>query len=403
MDRLTGPGWAGLYVVVAVCVLLFVPLGLGALGGRAERVHRLRALVVRWWPVVAVPAVVAMVLPRGWAAGLLCVPYLVGCCVVPLVVWRDRLVAFAAACLPVAAAGLAAERAGYALLGFPPGILGLTAAHFHVAGFGAMVLLALTDERKVLAPAGVGLVGVGFLVGGQTGDLIELLGAALLSSGLWLAIASRTGKAFRFLLALSIVTMGLALLYASGQVVDLPHLNLTWMVLTHGVLNAAAVLTALFVAYAERAQTHVWTHRIGAGRERFELASQALLAWEMHRRSWAWVEPGTPPAFEGQHMRSDLGFGRFRVPEPCEVLDVVRAENRTSLHYLALPGHTFEGDERFTVLLGADDSVHFQVRVTAKPARLISRLAGPLVPVAQWIFIARCARALAHADRLPVR
>ncbi|MDY7087880.1 MAG: hypothetical protein SYR96_22585, partial [Actinomycetota bacterium] len=67
MDRLSGAGWAGLYAVVAVCVLLFVPLGLGALG------HRTR--LVRWWPAVAVPAVVAMTLPRGWVAGLLCLPY----------------------------------------------------------------------------------------------------------------------------------------------------------------------------------------------------------------------------------------------------------------------------------------------------------------------------------------
>ncbi|TDO37225.1 YndJ family transporter [Paractinoplanes brasiliensis] len=167
MDRLSGAGWAGLYAVVAVCVLLFVPLGLGALG------HRTR--LVRWWPAVAVPAVVAMTLPRGWVAGLLCLPYLVACSAVPVLLRRDWLVAFAAACLPVAAAGLAAERAGYALLGFPPGILGLTAAHFHVAGFGAMLLLALTGEHRLLAPAGVAVVGLGFVVGGTTGDLIELL------------------------------------------------------------------------------------------------------------------------------------------------------------------------------------------------------------------------------------
>jgi hypothetical protein len=250
MDRLTGSGWAGLHVVVAVCVLLFVPLGLGALG-KGRR-------LVRWWPAVAVPAVAALVLPRGLLAGLLCVPYLAACLAVPAVLRRDRLTAFAGACLPVAAAGLVAERAGYALLGYPLGVLGLTAAHFHVAGFGALLLLSLMPARnrnaRLLAPAGVAVVGLGFLVGRtplgeDVGDLIELLGAGLLSAGLWLAIATRSGRAARLLLALSIVTMGLALLYAAGQVVDVPHLGLTWMVLTHGVLNAAAVLTALVVAY----------------------------------------------------------------------------------------------------------------------------------------------------------
>ena len=385
MDQLSGTGWVGLHVVVAMCVLVFVPLGLGALGKSA-----------RWWPLVSFPAVVSLVVPSGWVAGLLCVPYLIGCLVVPVLLRRDKLLAFAAACLPVAAAGLLAERAGYALLGFPPGVLGLTAAHFHVAGFGAMLLLALqTDVNRYLAPAGVAIVGLGFVVGGETGDLIELLGAGVLSAGLWLAIASRTGRASRLLLGLSLLTMGLALLYASGQVADIPHLNLTWMVLTHGVLNAAAVLTALLVAWSAHFREHTWTHRIGVGRERFEAASQALLTWEMHRRAHAWVAPGTPPAFVGQHMRSDLGFGRLRVAEPCEVTELVQDNDRTVMHYRALPGHTFEGDERFTVSL-TDDIVQFEVTVRSKPVLMIARLAGPLVPVAQWLFITLCARALAR-------
>jgi hypothetical protein len=241
-------------VAVAVCVLLFVPLGLGALG-RSRR-------LVRWWPVVALPAVVALVLPRGLLAGLLCVPYLAACLAVQVVLRRDRLAAFAAGCLPVAAAGLVAERSGYALLGFPAGVLGLTAAHFHVAGFGALLLLSLSVRAPVprtLAPAGVAVVGLGFLIGrtplGEgAGDLIELIGAGLLSAGLWLAIATRSGRAARLLLALSVVTMALALLYAAGQVAEVPHLNLTWMVLTHGLLNTAAVLTALGVAWAGRQQ-----------------------------------------------------------------------------------------------------------------------------------------------------
>ncbi len=399
MDRLSGSGWTGLHVVVAVCVLLFVPLGLGALGrGRS---------LTRWWPVLAVPAVVALALPRGAVAGLLGVPYLIGCLAVPVVLRRERLVAFAAACLPVAAAGLVAERAGVALLGFPAGVLGLTAAHFHVAGFGALLLLSLAGRRgRRLAPAGVALVGAGFLIGRtplgpEAGDLIELLGAGLLTAGLWLAIAAHAGRAARLLLALSVVTMSLAVLYAAGQAAGLPHLGLTWMVLTHGVLNAAAVLTALVVAWARREQpwsAHCWSHRVGTGRDRFEAASQALLTWQMHRAAGAWVEPETPPAEVGLHMLSRLGFGRLRVSEPCEVTEVIREPGRTSMHYLALPGHTFEGDERFTVLLEPDGTVGFEVAVRSRPALLIARLAGPVVPAVQWLFIARCAAALRRAS-----
>jgi uncharacterized protein (UPF0548 family) len=423
MDRLTGTGWVGLHLVVAVCVLLFVPLGLGAIG-RGRR-------LVRWWPVVAVPAVLALLLPRGLLAGLLCVPYLLACLAVPAVLRRDRLAAFAAACLPVAAAGLMAERAGYALLGYPMGVLGLTAAHFHVAGFGALLLLSLVQHRpaqplspaqflspaqprtpfgllavaRLLAPAGVAIVGLGFLagrtpLGEEVGDLIELFGAGLLSAGLWLALATRAGRAARVLFALSLVTMTLAVLYAAGQVFEIPHLGLTWMVLTHGVLNAAAVLTALVMVWAGREQpwsAHRWSHRIGTGPERFEAASAALLGWHMHRAAGAWVTPDTPPASAGQHMLSRIGAGRLRVPEPCEVTDVVREPNRTVLHYRALPGHTFEGDESFTVRLGADGTVRFEVAVRSRPAILLARLAGPVIPAVQWLFIARCAAVLRHA------
>src|SRR4051794_29960667 len=222
MDRLSGPGWIGLHLVVAVCVLLIVPLGLGVLG-RGRR-------LVRCWPAAAIPAVLALLLPRGAPAAVLCLPYLTACLAVPVVLRRERPAAFAAACLPVAALGLLAERAGVEALGFPLGVLGLTAAHFHVAGFGALLLLSLIDGRhraaRLLAPAGVALVGLGFLVGrtplGEpAGDLVELVGAGLLSAGLWLAVATRRGRGARLLLGLSVLTMALALLYAAGQLVGI--------------------------------------------------------------------------------------------------------------------------------------------------------------------------------------
>jgi uncharacterized protein (UPF0548 family) len=165
----------------------------------------------------------------------------------------------------------------------------------------------------------------------------------------------------------------------------------------------AGVATALVTYWAVRRQPwseHRWSHRVGRGQERFEAASRSLLTWEMHRRSGAWVDPGTPPAVVGQRMLSRLGVGPLRTPEPCEVLDVVREENVTSLHYLALPGHTFDGDERFTVRMSADRTVTFDVAVRSRPVLLLARLAGPFVASVQWLFIARCASALRRAPRL---
>jgi uncharacterized protein (UPF0548 family) len=49
------------------------------------------------------------------------------------------------------------------------------------------------------------------------------------------------------------------------------------------------------------------------------------------------------------------------------------------------------------VLLAPDGAVRFEVTVRSQPVLLVARLAGPLVPVAQWLFIARCASALRTA------
>jgi uncharacterized protein (UPF0548 family) len=164
----------------------------------------------------------------------------------------------------------------------------------------------------------------------------------------------------------------------------------------------AAALSAVVVGRAAREQrwsTRHWTHHLGTGRERFEAASAALLTWEMHRRSGAWVRHETPPAVAGQRMLSELGIRPFRLPEPCEVLAVVQNPDRTVMHYRALPGHAFEGDERFSVRLDPDEKVTFEVTVRSRPALLLPRLAGPFVPSIQWLFIARCAAVLRRAAR----
>src|SRR3954466_6994021 len=157
------------------------------------------------------------------------------------------------------------------------------------------------------------------------------------------------------------------------------------------VVVAAGLVSALVNLSVRREQpwsAHRWSHHVGQGQEQFDAASHALLTWEMHRRSGAWVQPDTPPAAVGLHMRSSLGFGPFRTPEPCEVLDVVRERRLTTMHYRALPGHTFEGDERFTIRMADDRAVTFEVTVRSRPSLLIARLAGPMVTPVQWLFIA---------------
>lgn len=400
-------------LVNAVAMLVIAPLGLRLLG-----LPQLRTLAT-WWPLPAGAAAAALLLPAGWPAGLLSVPYLLATLAAVILGGREpwlRLVPLAA--LPVAAIALVANRGGLRLFGFEPGVLALTVAHFHVAGFGALLLLVLlasaepsrsTRLASVAAPLGVSLVGVGFLfgrvAGERAGDGVELAGAAVLTAALWLALAARParrqGPGPVTLGAVAGLTMTLALAYAGGSFLGLPHPTLDWMVAGHGVLNAGAVLSAITLVWWDRPdrpmRTGRFRHPVGTGPARFQAASEALLTWDMHRGAGARVDPDAPRAAVGVRMVSRLGVGPFRLSEPCEVIEVVSDGRLTVMHYLALPGHLFEGDERFAISLDDDGRVWLDVSVRSRPVQLLAKAGGPLVPIGQRLFIRLCARSLRRA------
>ncbi len=184
------------HLVVALGMLVVVPLGLGLVDD--PPVARVR----RPWPVGAVPAALAPLLPRGTGAVALAAPYavvtllLAGCAAARLLrtrslAPREVAVLTALATPSVAASGLLAERAGHPLFGFDLDVLALTVPHFHFAGFAAalvagLVCDALPGDRwaagaALTVPAGTLLVLGGYFVG----DLAELVGAAVLTAGMW--------------------------------------------------------------------------------------------------------------------------------------------------------------------------------------------------------------------------
>lgn len=248
------------HLVVALGMLVVVPLGLGLVD------DPLVARVRRLWPVGALPAAPAPLLPRGTGAVALAAPYavvtllLAGCAGARLLrtrslAPREVAVLTALATPSVAASALLAERAGYALFGFDLDVLALTVPHFHFAGFAAalvagLVCDALPGDRwaagaALTVPAGTLLVLGGYFVG----DLAELVGAAVLTAGMWTVgylvwtrVRPGAERGTRLLLGTGAVvlvaTMLLALWWAVGQAFDVPHPSLSWMVLTHGLANA---------------------------------------------------------------------------------------------------------------------------------------------------------------------
>lgn len=251
-------------LVVALGMLVLLPLGL-----RLVRAPGLAPLT-RLWPAPALAGAVSLWLPRGVPATLLAAPYLLATLALVAVaaarLLRERslragdVAVLTALVTPsVGALALVAERAGVELLGFDLPVLALTVPHLHYAGAVAALVAALVHraaDGSGLArlgawsvPAGTGVVLLGYFVD----DWLELVGAVVLSVGMWSvaalllarvvpSVTAADGAWVRPALWVAAVvlplTMLLALSWALGEATGLPHLPVRWMVLTHGVGNA---------------------------------------------------------------------------------------------------------------------------------------------------------------------
>lgn len=250
-------------VLVAIGMIVVVPLGLRLMD---DTDRRLGAISQVWLGAglagtlsLLVDGTFAVVLAGLYAAVTV---WLAGLALARLLRRRSLApveVAVLAAMVSPAIAGisLVAERGGWDLLGFGPTTLALTVAHFHYAGFAAALIAALTastsrtrvaDAGVLTVPVGIGIVFLGYF----TGDAVELVGTAVLTAGMalvawsmWSRVRPQSSDATTRLLFTAsagalFVTLLLALDWAAGQVWDaVPHLSLTAMVATHGVLNAA--------------------------------------------------------------------------------------------------------------------------------------------------------------------
>ncbi|MHA7134635.1 YndJ family transporter [Oerskovia turbata] len=267
-------------LVVALGLVVVLPLGLALLGRGV-----VPGAAGPWWPLAGVVAAAGAWLPRGPLAQVATVPFLVGSAVLLVagarVVLRPgpttprpfdaRLAVGVALGMPaIGATAMLADRGGWGLLGFSGTYLTLTVPHMLFAGFAAALvagLVATLDRDRgvvgdgpgrprpggptrrraarlgaVGAPIGTGLVLLGYFVG----DEVELLGALALTAALWctawavLGIPARHGT--RALLVVGsvavVVSMLLAVWWAYGELVGVPHPGIGLMAATHGVANA---------------------------------------------------------------------------------------------------------------------------------------------------------------------
>ncbi|WP_222928319.1 MULTISPECIES: YndJ family protein [Cellulomonas] len=284
---LTPAAVAGVQAAVALGAVVVLPLGLRLLAdARLVPVPVPRSPL---WPVAGASAAVALLLPRGAVAVVVALPFAVAGAVL-LAASARALVALlrsraaggslpAALCAAVApgtvavgALALVADRAGWSVLGFEGDILLLTVPHMLFAGFGACLVAGLCAAAEGAAPSRLARVGALGVAGGVlavlggylVSDEAELVGTVVLTAGLWCATAAAWRAARRtsapaaarwsaLAAAGAVVAMLLALWWAVGEVTDLPHPDLSWMVATHGALNALTVVLASVVALRLRA------------------------------------------------------------------------------------------------------------------------------------------------------
>ena len=244
---------------------------------RNGRHHRSFRWAVALQPGAAVCAVCAFFSPRGWEAGLFCIPYLLFTALLALFAARRFLMrksggsgffvrteaAANMSCLflTVGAAWMAFDRFGVSPGKFSPTIVLLTGIHFHFAGSTASLVAALcgrlfVHRGEVAGPvflfvsAGVIAGPILTAVGIATSPLLEVVGSFLLvisMLGLALCLVASAAlpdvPAVSRLLLLSAaaglsVAMGLALLFAYGEYAGRVTISIPDMVRTHGVLNA---------------------------------------------------------------------------------------------------------------------------------------------------------------------
>lgn len=230
--------------------------------------ERLPAARRPWLVGGAAAALLAAVLPAGVPAGIAAAGWLavtVSLWIGDARRWWDRrralgelppLVAWA--WLPVAAGWFVASRAGVAPLGFGEPITLLTAAHFHVAGFGLSVLAIATACRLgrsrmgVLAWAAWALVTAGpiCVAAGFTVDepVLNMVGAFVVATGVFalgpcLVVATHgAARAARWsgrvAAVVPLVPMVLAVVYSLGPVLGTPAPSIELMVRAHGIVNA---------------------------------------------------------------------------------------------------------------------------------------------------------------------
>lgn len=144
--------------------------------------------------------------------------------------------------------------------------------------------------------------------------------------------------------------------------------------------------------------------QIGSGAESFARAKRAVQNWTMYDLDWTRLVPKNAPVKVDAIVCAVVNHGFCWSLNPCRIVYVSEETNgeveRFSFAIGTLPGHSEQGEERFTVERHlADDSVWYEVFAFARPYHVLAKIGFPFVTFFQRKFAEDSGRAMLEACR----
>jgi len=144
--------------------------------------------------------------------------------------------------------------------------------------------------------------------------------------------------------------------------------------------------------------------QIGNGANAFTAAKKAIQNWTMYRLEWTRLFPFDTPIAVGETVCVVVNHRFCWSINPCRIVYLIEESageiERYGFAFGTLPGHSEEGEERFTVEWNrADDSVCYELLAFARPHHILARIGFPLVGLFQRKFARDSGRAMLEVIR----
>ena len=142
--------------------------------------------------------------------------------------------------------------------------------------------------------------------------------------------------------------------------------------------------------------------QLGIGAEVYARAKDALQNWTMYQLEWTRLYPARVPIIARAVVCVVVNHRFCWSLNPCRIVYVVEEDEeieRCGFAFGTLPGHSEEGEERFTVERRDDDSVWYELLSFARPHHLLAKIGFPFVGFFQRRFAEDSQSAMLEAVR----